>query len=711
MPHSLQHRIVRLALPLSIAAALACGSLRAIGAEPESPLPPDASGWQCKACPFDYGGYGYIDFGAIGVDSGNYQYGKYTGLNHNGGYLLLDGEYGYRDDRADYWTVDASRLGLLSRSLSVQGGRQGLIELFGSFQSIPYYRFNDAFTPFRGGTGNSLVLPANWVAGGSTQQMTALPESLDRVGIRQKREIADLGARLMPRTTNWKFDVDYRHDKQAGTAITGANFLTTTSLLAAPLDYATDQVDAGAQYARANWQIRFGYYGSFFHDADSALTWDNPFTPYVAGANIGHMSTAPDNSFNQFSVSGAWQILPSTRLMASGAYGTATQDDGYIPSTLNSGLTVPQLPPSSLDGRIDTRNYTVRLTSRPIDRFSLTADYVEDSRDNKTPQAAYPQVVTDVFVGSTFTNLPYSFYRRTGRLLTDFTVMRGIKLEAGLRSERYHATFQDVAHSVTPSGWAELRTTAWSKFGFSLKFDRSHRMVEEYQTAPAIIAVENPLLRRFDQANRIREQVMATAYYVPVQIVSLGLSVERNRDNYEDSQVGLTGASNYSLNLTGNWNVTKDATLGVYLTRQLISADQAGSQTGTVPDWFAHTGDRVSSGGMDAHWKNVVPKLDIGANFYASYTSETIRLGAGSPYTVGFPDNTFRDVGLRLYAGYELSKKSSLRFDYWHERYRTRDWALDGVTPATIPNVLALGVTSPNFTVNQFAVSYRFEFR
>lgn len=708
MSASIRHRIARLALPLSIAAALACGLQQAFGAEPEQP---NLDKWECKACPFDYGRYGYIDLGAIGVDESSYQYGKYSGLNHSGGYLLFGGELSYRNENADYWHVDASRLGLLSRSLTVEGGRQGLIEVKGSFQGIPYYRYRDAYSPFRSAGGHTLVLPANWVTGASTQQMTALQDSLNRVGIRQKRQIAEIGARFMPRQTKWTLSVDYRHDKQNGTGITGANFLTTSSLLAAPIDYSTDQVDAAAQYAKGNWQIRLGYYGSFFHDSDSALTWDNPFTPYVSGAGVGRMSTAPDNSFNQFSVSGAWQILPSTRLMASGAFGAAEQNDGFIASTINPGLATSPLPASNLDGRIDTRNYSVRLTSRPFTRLSVTADYVEDTRNNKTDQALYEQAVTDVYIGSTLANRPYSFYRRTGRLLADFTITRAVKVEAGMRSQRYHATFQDVAHSVTPSGWAEVRATVSSSFGFTLKYDRSHRMVQNYDVQPALIAVENPLLRRFDQANRIREQVMATAYYIPVQSVSLGLSVDRSRDNYENSQVGLTGASNYGLNLTGSWMPTRDASLDVYLSRQIIAADQAGSQTGSVADWFAHTGDRVSSGGINAQWKNVVPKLGIGANLYASYTSEKLRLDTGNPYTIGFPDNTFRDFGVRLFATYGLSDKSSLRFDFWHERYRTRDWSLDGVAPATIPKVLTLGVTSPDFTVNQFAVTYRLKFQ
>ncbi len=689
--------------------ALACVLHPEISRAQAAPPPPGTSDWKCAFCPFDYTTSGAIDLGVIAVDSGSYQYGKYSGLNHSGGYPLLDGQLRYRNAAADYFDLDARRLGLLSRSLSAQGGRQGLIELKASFQGIPYYSYGDALTPFSGTGGSRLTLPSNWVAGSSTQQMTELPQALNSVGIRQKREIAALGGRYLPPKTNWTFDVDYRHDKQSGTQIAGANFLTTTSLLAAPVDYATDQVDAAAQYIRQTWQIRFGYYGSFFHDADSSITWDNPFTPFIAGANIGRMSTAPDNDFNQFSLSGAWQIFPSTRLMASGAFGVASQDDAFMGSSLNPDLSQP-LPRSSLDGRIDTGNYTLRLTSRPLDRLSLTADYVDDRRDNKTAQAAYPQVVTDVYLSSTLFNLPYSFDRATGRVIADYSIARAIKLEVGAKTEHYDTTFQEVARSITPSAWIELRTTVSNQFGFSFRYDRSHRMIDEYQTAPTIILGENPLLQRFDLADRIRDELLASAWYTPVQSVSLGLSVERHRDNYDQSEVGLTGARDYSLNLTGSWTPTHDASLNVYLTRQIISADQAGSQSVSQPDWFAHTADRVSSGGIGGQLKNILPKLNVGANVYASFTNEIIHLDLGTPDIAQFPNNTYRDLGLRLFANYQLSAKSSLRFDFWHERYRTQDWALDSIAPATILNALTLGVASPDFTVDQVALSYRLDF-
>jgi Protein of unknown function (DUF3374). len=118
----------------------------------------------------------------------------------------------------------------------------------------------------------------------------------------------------------------------------------------------------------------------------------------------------------------------------------------------------------------------------------------------------------------------------------------------------------------------------------------------------------------------------------------------------------------------------------------------------------------VNTGGLSGQIKNVKPNLDLGANVYASYTRESINLDVGTPDVAGFPNNTFRDVGLRLFANYKVNEKASMRIDYWHERYRTQDWALDGVTPTTIVNALSLGITSPNFTVDQLLLSFRYAF-
>jgi len=78
--------------------------------------------------------------------------------------------------------------------------------------------------------------------------------------------------------------------------------------------------------------------------------------------------------------------------------------------------------------------------------------------------------------------------------------------------------------------------------------------------------------------------------------------------------------------------------------------------------------------------------------------------------TVGFPDLTTRLNSARLYANFVPRKKLTLRLSYWYESYRSDDWALDDVLPATIDNVLSLGQQSPDYDVNVIALSGRYEF-
>src|SRR5262249_56246307 len=134
---------------------------------------------------------------------------------------------------------------------------------------------------------------------------------------------------------------------------------------------------------------------------------------------------------------------------------------------------------------------------------------------------------------------------------------------------------------------------------------------------------------------RAREEVVGTVYVVPVESVSHGLSAERHTDEYDRSQVGLTGARDFSVTLSTTWNATQDASLQAYATRQVISADQAGAQNGGSADWFAHTADEVNTGGLSGQIKNITTNLNVGANLYASYTRESINVDVGTPDVPG----------------------------------------------------------------------------
>ena len=48
-------------------------------------------------------------------------------------------------------------------------------------------------------------------------------------------------------------------------------------------------------------------------------------------------------------------------------------------------------------------------------------------------------------------------------------------------------------------------------------------------------------------------------------------------------------------------------------------------------------------------------------------------------------------------------------FEYIYERFSSDDWALEGVTPTIVPNLLAVGATPWNYTANvlYFNATYR----
>ena len=129
------------------------------------------------------------------------------------------------------------------------------------------------------------------------------------------------------------------------------------------------------------------YQFSAFHNDNDSVTWSNPFFPVVPGANTGQLALAPDNQFQQLRGTRATTSRRRSALSADIAYGRMTQNEAYLAPTVNAILapTVPALPVSSLDGRVDTFNGGVKLTAAPTQGLRITASYDRDRRDNQTP--------------------------------------------------------------------------------------------------------------------------------------------------------------------------------------------------------------------------------------------------------------------------------------------------------------------------------------
>ncbi|MDT0497834.1 MtrB/PioB family decaheme-associated outer membrane protein [Algiphilus sp. W345] len=696
------HPLRSIAIPLGL--LLGFGSGEAVAAEDG----PDTSHWDCRFCQFDYGWRGFADLGFEYADAASYRLGEYTGLRDDGAYLLAGGEASYRNEHGAWFDAVADELGLLSRRIDARGGRQGLYELHGSWQQIPQFRYGNAVTPFVR-DGERLNLPEDWVAAGATDQMSALDASLHSLSLDTRRSRFALGGSFTPRASAWNFAFDLREDRVAGASMLAGSVLTAASQLPLPVDQLTHQLDASVARRGDNWQLALGFYGSYFEQDVDALEWSNPYTAY-SGATEGRASTAPDNSFNQLSLSGAWQLLPSTRLTANLSYGRGRQDQDYIEPTINDTLGVAALPQSSLDGRVDTVNHLLRLSARPARGLSLTAQYTLDQRKNHTDMAEYQQVPSDAYVGEYRVNLPYSYKRQAAEVEARYRLRPDLQFLLGGEKQRYDRSYQEVARTQTTKAWAGLRTSLLQRIDLDLRYTHSSRSVSSWHELDVDgRPLENPLLRRFNLAARTRNAVSVSGSFSPHRGVMLAADFQWREDRYDDTQIGLTRAEDRIGTIDAGWTPVADVSLHAYTSLERIESQQAGSRRYSTPDWYGSSDDTIRTIGFDGQWKQAINKADLGLNYSDSRASESVGIDAGAS-AAGFPDNDTRFRSLRFYARYPVNARMTTMLSYAWQSLRYSDWSLDGLEPDTVSNLLATATGTPTDHERLLILSLRYAF-
>jgi MtrB/PioB family decaheme-associated outer membrane protein len=671
------------------------------------PAAVDTSKWKCESCKFEQGVSGTLDVGVGSVSDDAAEFGQYNGLHEKGAYFIGAGTLRARGEDGAYWNLDASDLGLDTRALNAEGGKQGSYKLRFKYDETPHRIWDGALTPFAGSGGATLGLPAGFPAAGTGAM--PLAGTLQAQDLYTQRKQLGVGA-SWNRGRKWEYAVRVHHDVREGNILrTGGAFFVNSAQLIEPVDYVTDQLDASASYSGRKFQLKLSYYGSTFSNSNHSLTWQDPFTA-VDGETRGRLALPPDNQFHQVSASAGYRFSDKTRASADIAYGRMTQNDAFLAPSLTAP--VPGLPRSSLNGEAVTLDAALKLSSAVTDRLRLQAIYTHNDRDNQTPQTAYTWVTTDMptFVGARRTNLPYSFTQDQLKLRADYRASAKWKGSVGADFDAHKRTYQEVEKTLENTVWGKLGSRVTDKIDLTLKLAHGERRKDgPYQLVPGITPTENPLMRKFNMANRNRDTAGLRADIAATERINIGLGFESSEDDYKDSAIGLTSAKDWNLNGDVSLVLSERTRVHFFANHQEIKSAQAGSQTFSTPNWFAETKDKIDTFGLGVKHAAIPDKLDIGADYAVtrSRTEIYVKDGASNP---AFPENTAKLDSLKLYATYSMKKNMSLQAGYWHERYDTRDWMLDGVAPATIPNVLTLGLQAPQYSVNVVRLSVRYKF-
>jgi hypothetical protein len=126
--------------------------------------PPDTSSWNCQFCPFESGYQAKVSAGGSYVSDDAADFGDASGYDEKGGYLNVDGEGSYASDNYQLsWY--AEDLGLDSRVLEIEGGRQGSFGFNLSYRELPERVFDTTSSVFLASGPHTLSLPGSWVDG------------------------------------------------------------------------------------------------------------------------------------------------------------------------------------------------------------------------------------------------------------------------------------------------------------------------------------------------------------------------------------------------------------------------------------------------------------------------------------------------------------------------------------------------------------------
>ena len=668
----------------------------------------DTSQWKCKFCAFEEGTSGTVDVGLGYVSDDSFKFGEYTGLNQKGGFFVGNASVRSRGEDAAYWNVDASNLGVDSRSVSAEVGKQGAYKMFFKYKELPHFISDSVVTPFAGTGGTSLTLPSGWVPAGSTGGMTALAGSLHGVDLDTKRQRLDVGVSLIP-SSLWQYGINFRHEIKDGTQRIAGTFMLNSAQLVQPVDYVTDQAEAFASYNGAKWQARFSYNASIFRNSNDSLTWQNPYTP-AFNAGAGQLALPPDNLFHQIMASLGFQFSDRTRASADIAFGRMTQDETFLAPTLNSTVAVPALPRNSLDGKVNTLDANLKLTSALTDKLRLNAAYVYNDRENKTAQAAFPWVTTDSFVSPARTNLPYSFKKKTLKLSADYRIVTGIRTSVGFDNDSHERTFQEADKTREDTFWAKVSARTGGILDLTLKLAHAKRDQSGYEVVPGISPPENPLLTKYNMANRTRDTTGFRVDVAAAETVNIGFGIDVSKDRYPDSVLGLTSGEDVSLGGNASVMFTPKTSLNLFVNHEEIRSEQTGSQALSTPDWSGKNDDTIDVVGFGVKHELIAKKLDVGADYSVTHSNGTIKVETNA-LVPAFPDLETKLNTLKLYATYRLKDNMSLQGAYWYERYSADNWMLDGVTPSTISNVLSFGEQPPSYHVNVITLALRYKFK
>lgn len=545
------------------------------------------------------------------------------------------------------------------------------------------------------------------------------------------------------------FGTYIRRQGLSGTPGTGAGFFWRETIeprgneLVEPLDYKTAEAGATLTWARGGHSASAGWFGSRFRNDINSLFFDNPFeaSPGRASATIfdpradqetaapngnnnlrglysrSVVQLAPDNDYNRLFGNVSIRIADKTRLNATVARAMMKQDDPFLPYAENDQVVFSEagqpvvyardatLPRRSLDGRMETTQADLKLTSRLTAALSVRAGYRYYDLDDQRPEILFPGFSSS---GDSFFRAGIGQRDAAGNRVL-FNEVGGYTRQRLNAGGAYRIGAVTVDGEYTRTGWdydaRQVDKTIDDAFKGTVRFTVANANVNAFYLRASrefegayTVGLETSGVRAFDVWTRDRDQLGADVDLPVGDNVSVAFGGSYWRDEYpgavqgfsygyglQDSKSGtLYTGVNYAKN---DWILGAWAGYDQYEWNSLqVTKSGLGADYNPTNRWA-----RGSSN--DVYWiglESVAPvgkkgKLRADVNyqkFKGDWTTENL----GTPdinSAVAYPFPQLSDSTLSARASFLWDWTSKVGFEarYWYEPYRLDDFSLDIMRP------------------------------
>ena len=651
----------------------------------------DPSRWRCRLCEFDKATArsGAIVVGSMDSAYGEARFGRDTGMDQAGQYLRLDADWQAKSESGTVWRLASSDLGLDSRIATLAASRSERYGVEVRLAQLPRRIAKDGHFPFRR-TAGTLALPSDWRRDFAGTQTTPPANDAASVLATERRRGA-VGAWIAT-TPHTQIHAGYSQERKTGVVETYRDAFYQAAALPQPIDQRTQELLLGWRYRAERALLDMSFERRLFTNGEAALVWQNPYQGLVTRRSAG----APDNATDLLRLVAKFQLGARTTFRATLAGGETSQDAPFLPYTTNSRLDAP-LPAASLHGHRRSRYGRVILLTRLDSGLRLTVSHTADHRADSRIAAAFAPVLGDLLTGAAQTARGFSFQRRQTAVRLRYRTPRRLRLAAGLVGRDAARSNLEIGRNRERGAYLEVsrRLGDW-------QLSAKHTLARRDAANFVANTVNNPLTRRFYQAAR-NETVWQGALRYRRGGLAAGLQANARDHDYPGSALGLQRTA------MRGWNVDFAYALGHASATASYGVDSrrsttTGSAAFVAADWRYDTHDAVATAAARLDFRVPRWRIDVTLDYASSD-------GLGRYATMfetalsHFPNLVSRQRSLDIRVRRRLKSGLAVLAGAYIERYRARDWAIDGIGPTSIRNVLAAGRSSPVYANRLLYVS------